>query len=743
METVKQIFLQHAFSSLKLSAVIILLLAFTKPIAKRYTAGFRYYSWLAVMLIFLIPFGAMGISYTVNFSSLTNVVNVQSIREWYSENAPEQSITEEYIGSERIEGKTESADKKKSEVQYVPVTKTAVIKVPVDITAILALLWLIGALIYFVLHTGRYIGFKRSMRRLCQPVGDKRIQSALDVEKRRLGISKDIQINLFPLTDTPMLTGYFRPEIILPHTGYTDEELSFILRHELLHLKRNDILYQFITLIFISLHWFNPFVYLMARAIEIDGETSCDEKTLEGKAYEERIFYGEMLLKFLRTTTQKKSYMTTTFFGGKKGMKKRLNLIKSKAIRKKGTAAMAVIMSMTVLLSTGAAAMGSEYFNSVFEGDTSYLADFIKTEKKSVEDDRFKLTLEQYLVAENQAMLICSLEAKTADAIEEINAPNEKIVLDKPADAIVYSENEEVLSSAIIKIDTMNFAPTDTEKASLGGYVFGSLDNKKFDTESKKYYIIKCIDIKNDDKIDFCISTSRIKGAPKITVPMDYNIETKILNLDTITVKYNPISISINYPTTDDKSGCDWCNWNGGYFYFRMKNDEVKTFHQLYDRTDWDNDYTNAWAKRIIEPDEIKSIIVNGIEYPVDNPSQTTAVTIDNNLQPFTISSYANDTQRLPLRELCDGLGAEVIWDNDTQSATVKYRGSTYVFTVGSTKVKINGETVDFYDEFVDNTAFVNENGRMIVLVMVQDYMDIDCHGLGNPLQYERWHIIP
>ena len=157
---------------------------------------------------------------------------------------------------------------------------------------------------------------------------------------------------------------------------------------------------------------------------------------------------------------------------------------------------MAVIMSMTVLLSTGAAAMGSEYFNSVFEGDTSYLADFIKTEKKSVEDDRFKLTLEQYLVAENQAMLICSLEAKTADAIEEINAPNEKIVLDKPADAIVYSENEEVLSSAIIKIDTMNFAPTDTEKASLGGYVFGSLDNKKFDTESKKYYIIKCIIIK-------------------------------------------------------------------------------------------------------------------------------------------------------------------------------------------------------------------------------------------------------
>lgn len=87
-----------------------------------------------------------------------------------------------------------------------------------------------------------------------------------------------------------MLTGYFRPEIILPHTGYTDEELSFILRHELLHLKRNDILYQFITLIFISLHWFNPFVYLMARAIEIDGETSCDEKRLREKRMRKEYF---------------------------------------------------------------------------------------------------------------------------------------------------------------------------------------------------------------------------------------------------------------------------------------------------------------------------------------------------------------------------------------------------------------------------------------------------------------------
>ena len=63
-------------------------------------------------------------------------------------------------------------------------------------------------------------------------------------------------------------------------------------------------------------------------------------------------------------------------------MKKRLTLITDKNKRRKGTAAMAAVMIIALIISTGAAAMGNEYFDAVFEGDTSYLADFIKTEKK-------------------------------------------------------------------------------------------------------------------------------------------------------------------------------------------------------------------------------------------------------------------------------------------------------------------------------------------------------------------------
>ena len=41
-EIIKQIFEQNVISSIKFSVVIILLLVLTKPVMKRYTAGFRY-----------------------------------------------------------------------------------------------------------------------------------------------------------------------------------------------------------------------------------------------------------------------------------------------------------------------------------------------------------------------------------------------------------------------------------------------------------------------------------------------------------------------------------------------------------------------------------------------------------------------------------------------------------------------------------------------------------------------------
>lgn len=43
---------------------------------------------------------------------------------------------------------------------------------------------------------------------------------------------------------------------------------------------------------------------------------------------------------------------------------------------------MAVVLAAAILTSVAAAAADSGYFSSVFKGETSYIADFVKTDKK-------------------------------------------------------------------------------------------------------------------------------------------------------------------------------------------------------------------------------------------------------------------------------------------------------------------------------------------------------------------------
>jgi len=187
MNFMKEIFLQNAFSSLKMSAVILLLFTLTKLITKRYTAGFRYYSWLAVILIFLIPFARLGINYTIDLSPAVTS-GIHNIQTYYEEKAPEYSVTEEYRGYERIE-KPDS-----NEVEYVPVTKTATSKNKIDITEVLAVIWLVGVFEYFALHYGRYIYFIRGLKRLSNAITDEGIRDCLTYEREQLNIKKPLKI---------------------------------------------------------------------------------------------------------------------------------------------------------------------------------------------------------------------------------------------------------------------------------------------------------------------------------------------------------------------------------------------------------------------------------------------------------------------------------------------------------------------------------------------------------------------
>ena len=87
---------------------------------------------------------------------------------------------------------------------------------------------------------------------------------------------------------SPFVCGLIKPKIYLP-VGLSDNERHYVLRHEQTHIARRDHLIKPLAFLVLSVHWFNPFMWLAFILMSRDLEMSCDEKVVsvldsEGKA---------------------------------------------------------------------------------------------------------------------------------------------------------------------------------------------------------------------------------------------------------------------------------------------------------------------------------------------------------------------------------------------------------------------------------------------------------------------------
>ena len=93
-----------------------------------------------------------------------------------------------------------------------------------------------------------------------------------------------------------MLAGLLHPCLLLPPKPMDDTRLRHALLHELTHCKRHDIAFKALVLWVCALHWFNPAVWLMRRAVERDLELACDDAALRVLPESERAAYGNTVL---------------------------------------------------------------------------------------------------------------------------------------------------------------------------------------------------------------------------------------------------------------------------------------------------------------------------------------------------------------------------------------------------------------------------------------------------------------
>ncbi len=103
------------------------------------------------------------------------------------------------------------------------------------------------------------------------------------------------RVYLNDVVPSPFLFGLIKPRIYLP-SDISDEAERYVLAHEKAHINRFDHIVKPLGFVLLSLHWFNPLVWIAYFLLGRDIEYACDEKVIKNFNETERKAYASALL---------------------------------------------------------------------------------------------------------------------------------------------------------------------------------------------------------------------------------------------------------------------------------------------------------------------------------------------------------------------------------------------------------------------------------------------------------------
>lgn len=325
----KSILLMSAVGS-----VLSIFLLCVKPITRKlFSPRWQYYIWLTVLIVMILP---------VHFKIPSRTPDIPVVSVNYADN-----ITTEVpqTDSQTFDVQSPEQTKKLSIPQ---------IELPQNIFYYLANIWLCGMIAILLAKITKYNLFLMAIHK----------NSVVDTDIQN--IPKRLTVRKTEMLDAPLIVGIFKPTLLLPNTEITENDMNYILMHELTHYRRNDILYKWFAMIVSSVHWFNPFVYVVSKQIDTECEVSCDFAVTSKLSDDEKNNYMNMILDMLSNSKSGLRPLTTQMASEKKTIKRRFNMIRNKKTTSK---LMSVISALTAVVMFSTTVFASGILTDLAEDD--------------------------------------------------------------------------------------------------------------------------------------------------------------------------------------------------------------------------------------------------------------------------------------------------------------------------------------------------------------------------------------
>lgn len=323
--------------SIIVSLIVLLIVILLPVIEKRYGFRWRKFLWLVLAVRLLVPYNFSLPDTPVKLFESEKIVVQDGVHIYFTEYAPTQETnTASHINSEdQLEKVKTKSDLPKDAFQ-------------IPLLVLLGIVWGIGVFVYLRNQQLNYGYFLKDLEECVIVTGGRRYERLKEVCER-LQVRRVPDLYISEKVMTPCIAGCFRPVMLLPDRQFTDRELEFIFLHECTHYKKHDLLYKFVIIVAVGIHWFNPAIHYMKKFAFRDVELVCDKSMVKSMSQQEKKLYCSTLINTASGYPFKEMNLSTNFIGNKKILKQRIENIFDKTKRRKGVIPITLILAVMLL----------------------------------------------------------------------------------------------------------------------------------------------------------------------------------------------------------------------------------------------------------------------------------------------------------------------------------------------------------------------------------------------------------
>ena len=143
--------------------------------------------------------------------------------------------------------------------------------------------------------------------------------------RRRVAAAVLLRDNIYQSenVDSPFVLGVIVPKIYLPFQ-MASQDMEHVIAHEVSHIRRNDHWWKPFGFLLLTIHWFNPLMWLGYILLCRDIELACDEKVIKEMDNENRADYTQALVS---CSVNRRSIAACPLAFGEIGVKERVKSV--------------------------------------------------------------------------------------------------------------------------------------------------------------------------------------------------------------------------------------------------------------------------------------------------------------------------------------------------------------------------------------------------------------------------------